>query len=289
MNSIKNKKSKSINKFSQPLLSVLVSCKGLERTLSCQLKALKSQNLNPELWKPVFLFKRDLAEEKNKPAISLIKRFFPFSLILFLEENQPLYEKRNMAFKYLNSLYLYFIDEDVILEDTSHLSRLITRHQESPDLAVLGGSYLNHPESTFWGSCYNWLVRLWVLAHRTENFQDLVPAGNLSIKNHKKFHTRFYSPHGFGAEELYFLRDLHKKGAQSYADNTLSAPHLARHSFKDFISRAWFHGKSLSQQRIGSKSLFFKEPAGFSIKIMGLFYLLLVRFSSIWSQFFKKA
>ena len=284
MNSIKNKKNKSINKPFSPLLSVIVSCKGVEKTLSCHLKALKNQNLRSELWQTVFIFKRELESDKNKLAISLIKQFFPVSLILFLEENKPLYEKRNLAFRHLTSPYLYFIDEDVILEESTHLSYLVNRHQESPELAVLGGAYLDHPESSFWGSCYNWLVRLWVLAHKTERFQDLVPAGNLSIKDHKTFLPRFYSPHGFGAEEIYFLRDLHKKGACSYADFTLSAPHLARHSFKDFIWRAWSHGRSLSKQKSGSKRLFFKEPARFSIKIMSLFYLLMVRFSWFWSQ-----
>ncbi|MCZ0931625.1 MAG: glycosyltransferase family A protein [Oligoflexia bacterium] len=282
MSSIKNNQNKSIDKPASPLLSVVVSCKGAEKILSQQLKFLNKQNLTKELWQAVFIFREDFA---LRPVISLIKQYFPLSQIFCLKANRPLYEMRNLAFDRLDSPYLYFIDEDVILESAHHLSRLIEIHQKRPDQAVLGGSYLNHPDSTFWGDCYNWLVRLWVRAYKTKNHQDLAPAGNLSIKGYKAFKARFYSPHGFGAEELYFFKVLHKEGLLSYADKALDAPHLAQHTFKDFIQRAWIHGKSLpKQKKLASKALFFEEPAGFLIKIAGLFYLLLVRFSLIWSQ-----
>ena len=282
MSNLKNSQNKSIDKSAPPLLSVVVSCKGVENILSQQLKFLNKQNLDKRLWQAVFVFRENFAFQ---PAISLIKQYFPLSQIFFLKANRPLYEMRNLAFERLHSPYLYFIDEDVILEEAHHLSRLIEIHQKRPNQAVLGGSYLNHPGSTFWGDCYNWLVRLWVKAYKTKNYQDLAPAGNLSVKGYKNFKARFYSPHGFGAEELYFFKDLQKEGLQSCVDKALDAPHLAQHTFKDFIQRAWIHGKSLPQQkRLGSKALFFKEPAGFLIKIAGLFYLLLARFSLLWSQ-----
>ena len=281
MDSLEIKQNSLIDKLAPPLLTLVVSCKGVEKILSQQLKFLNRQNLNQKLWQTAFLFREDAVFQ---PAISLIKQYFPSSQVLFLKEKQPLYEMRNLAFERLDSPYLYFIDEDVILEDAHHLSRLIELHRKHPKLAVLGGSYLNHPESTFWGSCYNWLVNLWVKAHKTENYQDLAPAGNLSVKKRKISKARFYSPHGFGAEEIYFFRILHKEGLQSYADEALNAPHLSQHSFKDFIQRAWLHGKNLPQKSSAVKSLFFKEPAGFLIKISGLFYLLLVRFSLFWRQ-----
>ncbi|MDE0092223.1 MAG: glycosyltransferase family A protein [Oligoflexia bacterium] len=288
MNSIKNKQDKSINNLPVILLSVVVSCKGVGSTLLLQLEALKNQSLDKKLWQAVFLFREETAGRKNKAslkqALSLIKRSFPFSKILFLKEEQPLCEMRNLAFEHLNSPYLYFIDEDIILEDFHHLSRLIELHQQYPELTVLGGSYLNHPNSTFWGNCYNWIVRLWVKAHKTSDHKDFVPAGNLSVKHRKTFQARFYTPCGFGAEELYFLKELHQRGLMSYADKALDVPHLAQHTFRDFIQRAWLHGKNLPQQKAGSKRLFFKEPAGLIVKMAGLFYLLLTRISAVWSQ-----
>ena len=283
-----NKQDKLINKQPAPPLSVVVSCKGLDKILPLHLTALKKQDLNHNLWQAVFIFQTDTSENASssslKTVISLIKQYFPLSQILFLKKEQSLYEMRNLAFDRLDSSYLYFIDEDVILEDSHHLSRLMEHHQKYSELTVLGGAYLSDPRSTFWGDCYNWLVRLWVKAHRTANYQDMAPAGNLSVKNHKKFQARFYSPSGFGAEEIYFLRDLHKEGLMSYADSALDAPHLAQHSFKNFVQRAWIHGRNRPQKKLGAKILFFKEPAGFLVKITGLFYLLLVRFSSIWRQ-----
>ena len=277
----KLKQSQLIDKPSPPLLSVIVSCKAVKKILSQHLYFLHRQDLSQELWQAVFIFKK---AEAASPVLSLIEEYFPSPQILFLKENQALYEMRNLAFDRIDSPYLYFIDEDLILEDSSHLSRMIESHKKHPEFAVLGGSYLNHPESSFWGNCYNWLVRLWLKAHKTSG-RDIAPAGNLSVKRHKAFKPRFYSPSGFGAEELYFFKALHQEGLQSCVLEALKAPHLAQHSLKDFIQRAWLHGKSAPQRELADKGLFFKEPGGFLIKITGLFYLLLVRFSCLWNQF----
>ena len=281
MNIIKNKQDKSICKKDFPLLSVVVSCKAVETILLHQLKFLKKQNLDSHLWQAVFLFK----ESVLKSSLSLVRQYFPRAKIFFLEEGKPLYEMRNLAFEHLESPYLYFIDEDVMLEKTDHLSSVIALHQRYPETTVLGGSYFNHPKSTFWGNCYNWIVRLWVKAHKTEKGQDLFPAGNLSLKNNKNFKARFYSPYGFGAEEIYFLKALHREGFKSHVHSALEALHWAEHSFKDFVQRAWLHGRNLPKLSAGSKSLFFKEPAGFFIKTSALLYLLLVRFSFRWKEF----
>ena len=281
MGNLEIKQNSLIHKPTSPLLTLVVSCKGVERILSQHLKCLNRQNLKQELWQAVFLFREDSVFQ---PAVSLIRQSFPSSQIFFLKAKQPIYEMRNLAFDRVKSPYLYFIDEDVILQDSQHLSRLLDLHKKRPGLAVLGGSYLNHPESAFFGVCYNWLVNLWVKAHKTENCQDLIPAGNLSVKRQEVSQARFYSPHGFGSEEIYFFKFLHKRGLKSCAEPVLDAPHLARHSFKDFIQRAWLHGKSQPQKSSADKSLFFKEPAGFLVKIMGLFYLLVVRFSLFWNQ-----
>ena len=281
MDKLKIKKYQLIDRPAPPLLSVIVSCKAVKKILSQHLHFLHRQDLSQELWEAVFIF-RECSD--FQVAVSLIKEYFPSSQIFFLKAEQPLYEMRNLAFDRLDSPYLYFIDEDVILEKADHLSRLLKLHKKYPDLTVLGGAYLDHSDSTFFGCCYNWLVRLWVKAHRTKNFQDLMPAGNLSVKGCKTFKARFYSPQGFGAEEIYFLRALHQEGGQSYLDESLNSPHLARHTFKDFVQRAWIHGKTRPQQKLSDKSLFFKEPAGFLMKITALFYLLLVRLALIWRR-----
>ena len=271
-----------IDKSSSPLLSVVVSCKAVKKILSQHLYFLHRQNLSQELWQVVFIFREAGLSQSVHP---LIKKHFPLSQVFCLKEGQAIYQMRNFAFDLINSPYLYFIDEDVILEDSTFLSRLIETHKRHPEFSVLGGAYLDHPESSFWGNCYNWLVRLWVKARKTNQGQDVMPAGNLSVKAHETFKARFYSPHGFGAEELYFFKTLHQEGLKSYVDEALNVSHLAQHTFKDFIQRAWNHGKSEPKQKSADKRLFFKEPAGFLIKIMALFYLLLVRFSSIWNQF----
>ena len=260
----------------QILLSVVVSCKGLLKNLKKNLLALSRQNLDQEFWDAIFIFKE---EQKHSDCIFLIKDYFPSSKFLFLPKGKPLYEMRNLSFQHISSPYIYFIDEDVILNDPRHLNLLIELHKRFPKVTVIGGSYLDHPDCTFLGRSYNWIARLW-----TKNQKNFVPAGNLSIKTNKTFQARFYSPgkFDFGGEEVYFLQAIGSEGHQSLWQTELDANHLAFHSFKDFVKRAWFHGSSLAfeqKTRKISYLLFLREPAPFLIKMSALFYLFLVRLS----------
>ena len=260
----------------QTLLSVVVSCKGLLTNLKKNLLALSRQNLGREFWDAIFILKE---EQKHSDCISLIEDYFPSSKLLFLPKSEPLYEMRNLSFQSISSPYIYFIDEDVILDDPGHLKCLIELHKRFPEVTVIGGSYLDHPDCTFLGRSYNWVARLW-----RKHQKNLVPAGNLSIKTNKNFQARFYSPgkFDFGGEEIYFLRAIGSEGHKSLWQTELDVSHLALHGFKDFVKRAWFHGSSLAFEKKTRKisySLFLKEPAPVLIKISALFYLLFVRLS----------
>ena len=259
------------------LLSLVVSCKGCEPALKNNLVSLSRQDLDKKLWEPVFLFKE---EQQNSPCVSLIQDHFPSSGFLFLPKGKALYEMRNLALKNLDSPYIYFIDEDIILEDSGHLSRLVEVHKKNLEWTVIGAGYLDHPGCSFWGRSYNWISRLWMKSHR-----GFIPAGNLSVKTKKTFQARFYSsnPFGFGGEEISFLVSLESEGHKILRKKELSVQHLALHNFKTFVQRAWIHGSSLSCDKNRNKlnyALFFKEKAPFLIKLVSLFYLLLVRFSS---------
>ena len=258
------------------LLSVVVSCKGQVEILEKNLSALSRQDLNRKFWNILFFLKE---EQKHSPCVSLIKKYFPSQNILFLPKDQPLYKMRNLAFKNGTHPYIYFIDEDVILGNSGHLSRLLELYKEHPGVTVIGGGYFDHPDCSFWGRSYNWIVRLWMKSH-----SGFAPAGNLAVRTTTTFKARFHSanPFGFGGEEIHFLKALKTQGHLFLLANELSARHLADHGFRDFIQRAWIHGAGLffeAQTKRPAYLLFFKEKAPVLIKMVGLFYLLVVRFS----------
>lgn len=301
---LENLKQKSRDKK----LCVLVSCKGVSSILKLNLEALKKQSLAPEFWFPVFLFweKTGIKNSessflskaspflgiKDQPLFLLIQEYFPDSPVLLLPKEKASYELRNLAFDYLNSPLFYFLDEDVLLKDSEHLAKLLRLHREHPEEMAIGGSYLSVPACTFWGQIYNWLVRLWMNRHQSLGM-DFLPAGNLSVKTprlkQQGLSARFYSPvnEGFGGEEIFFLKSIHKKGGKSLWIKELDTYHIAQHGFKDWLNRAWIHGKSLSfggsdSQKLLSKDMalkFFNQPGPFKIKLFALFYLLLTRIS----------
>ncbi len=267
----------------QNLLSVVISCKGLLEILEENLLALSRQDLKRKLWSVFFIFQEG---QGYSNCISLITEYFPDHEILFLPKDKPLYEMRNLAFNRIHSDYIYFIDEDVILDNPHHLSCLIEIHKKNSEVTVIGGSYLDHPDCSFWGQSYNWIARLWA-----KNHVKFVPAGNLSVKMTPPFQARFYSPakFGFGGEEIHFIKSLANEGHDSLWKEELNVNHLAAHSLRDFVKRAWFHGASLVFEKGKySYTLFIKEPAPFLIKISAFFYLLLVRFSFVFYRIFEK-
>ena len=262
-------------------ISLAIFCKGLPVVLKLQLQALKKQSLSPDFWEVAFIFRTEPHFEIKKQ----IQQVFPTAVILVSPLHQTVSEIRNLAFKELQSPIIYFLDEDVILDKSKHLETVLSLHSKHSSLTAIGGAYLDHPSSSFFGKIYNWIVRIWMIKHYSSSQQDFLPAGNFSIKSHPKFSARFYSPNvsGFGAEELFFFKSLHEEGLLSSWMTELDTNHLARHSFKDFVQRAWLQGRALARKDRFSRrnvKIFIKEPAPLLYKVFALFYLFLVRLSS---------
>ena len=244
------------------------------------LKALSQQTLDKNLWDIALLFRADPPPFLNKLLDTL-----GLSVHIFTQDqSHPIHELRNQAFQKITSPLLFFIDEDVILNNTSHLQTLVNLHQQHPEWTILGGGYLSSAECSFWGKAYNWISLLWMLKN-----SGFLPAGNLSVKTkHLGPSCEFKSPlkGGFGGEEIYFLNQIKALGLQSIRKMELDTLHLARHTLREFVSRALLHGQSRTFQNSKSslyKSLlyFIKQPESFSVKIASGFYLTLVSIVSL--------
>ena len=310
-------------------LSLVVSCKGVLWILEKCLKALRAQSVPAEELETLFVFdskpkrsakslaKRSKGEELSA-SISLIKSYFPDGKFIFLRQRSnkesdresdrksnresnresdksppppPLYEMRNLGMRRASAPLIYFIDEDVILENPDHLSLLMEWHKKYPQYTTIGGAYLDSLDCSFWGKVYNQTTRLWVKKH-----PGYAPAGNLSVKKTKAFRARFVSraPRGFGGEEIGFLKGLKDEGKVSLYLSEMDTEHCATHSLRSFIQRAWLHGISLAFEKrqksrpVFSLLLFLKMKAPVGIKAGALVYLLIVRLSALIYRFKSK-
>ena len=232
-----------------PDLTVCVSCKGLMPE-SC-FKALARQTM--PRWEALLL----IPEKETLPKIlrafqeSFSSAGRPAVTVLTGSSKRSLQSLRNQAFLRARAPILLFMDEDVILKNPNHFKNLLSLHKEKPDIAVIGGAYLNGCDSvsggscksglSFWGRAYNETVRLWTLLN-----PGLSPAGNLSCKKALlNPAVRFKSFGGFfGGEELHFLHQAQKTGGLFLRAKILDAPHCARHSFRDFVQRALVQGRA---------------------------------------------
>ena len=270
-------------------MTVCVSCKGKTDLLRENLSALSRQNLKKDLWSTVLLIPEGVFSERFLE--SLFSDFSDLCLKTFvLPQSGSLEGLRNQAFEKIPSGILFFIDEDVILQNPFHLKTLVSFHQRNPSWAVIGGGYVSSTECSFWGRAYNLVSRLWM-----EENPGFVPAGNLSVKTARLTETcRFKSPlrKGFGGEEIYFFNQLKSLNRPFFARRELTALHIARHTFREFLYRAFLHGQSYGlQSSFGlfhgterrqerqsvSVSRFFSQRETVPIKVTALFYLFLVR------------
>lgn len=268
-------------------LTVCVSCRESPVLLEENLTALNRQTLDKTWWDIVLLQRGESSPVLKK----LLNSQGLTAKILTQAPNRPVHDLRNQALQKIKSSVLFFIDEDVILKNTRHLEILMGFHKQNPDWTVLGGGYLSSEECSFWGRAYNWVARLWMLKN-----PGLIPAGNLSVKTGPlKPSCRFKSPlkGGFGGEEVFFLNQVRDLGLRSVQKTELDALHLARHTLKDFLSRAILHGQSRAFQNPTDSSYksavsFIRQPESFFVKVAGLFYLILVRLTAVLCKVFFK-
>ena len=264
-------------------LTVCMALKGVPEILKAGLESLSRQNLDKDQWETVLL----VTEGKQLPLVEKLVTGFDLKIKLFsCFQANSLQQLRNKALSQIQSALLLFIDEDVILKNPGHLKTLLQLHKQYPESAVLMGGYVSPEGCSFFGRTYNWISRLWMLGN-----PGFGPAGNLSIKtSHLNSNCRFKSPlaSGFGGEEIYFFKQIRASGGFAIWKKELDAPHLARHTWRDFLNRAIWHGQSLGFERqslsrfsvFQSVRLFTKQPGEVAIKVTALFYLLLVRLIS---------
>ena len=267
-----------IHSLSQnPCLTVCISCKGISPVLNENLKALEKQELDKKKWKVILLVN---SKEQLLSVEQEIKSLSFFIEVLSNFHQNSLQELRNRMLDQSSTPLVLFIDEDVILQNKNHLENLIHFHTLHSDVSVLGGGYLSGKGCSFWGQTYNWISVLWML----EN-PGFSPAGNLSVKTKSlNPECRFESPlpKGFGGEEIYFFKKMQQLGERYLSKKELDTFHRAQHTFKNFLKRAFVHGKSQAffpptNNFYHSIIRFIKQPGSFSIKTTALFYLLFVR------------
>ena len=285
--------------MSAPPLCVFISVKGEALVLKASLLALRRQTLPRRLWKWAALCRSfaqvcalreallSLPPEKEKSA-AIRPPFSPFHIFLLPRID----ELKNQALSSQEAPYVFFMDEDLILSP-DHLNNLLREWRRRPSLAALGGSYISDERLQLSGRVYNFVCNLWLKANL-----GFLLCGNMSFQaarlplSDKSLRFRSFLPWGFGGEEAPFFLRLKALGLKAQKTKTLSARHLARHSWLDLINRARLHGRALSflPPKTGPAEgarLFLAERGAPHVKLGALAYLLLVRLIRLKQRFFR--
>ena len=162
---------------------------------------------------------------------------------------------RNMGIRLAGGDILYFLDDDCLLPNKSHLRNLVLEHERNPQAMGIGGGYkplgdLDGMEKFYQESSEKWIRD----SASSKEFADQLLGGNSSYKR-EAFDKGFcFDPLiSFGGSEESFNRSLREQGwALLYREN-LWLFHALRLGWPAFIKKSFKQGLGLFKNRSQTK------------------------------------
>ncbi len=161
---------------------------------------------------------------------------------------------RNMGLRFAGGDILYFLDDDCVLPNKSHLQNLVLEHERHPQAMGIGGGYkpmksLCGPEKFYHEQSKKWMRELVSPNRETESLLG----GNGSYKR-EVFDKGFYFDPliDFGGSEESFNRALREQGWTLLYSEGLSVFHLIRLNPLSLMKKGFKQGAGLFNSRYKS-------------------------------------
>lgn len=206
--------------------------------------------------------------QKLKPEIIVVSNLENASLESICRETKIAYYcsqrlgvnyARNLGAAKANGEYLYFLDDDCILLNSDHLSKIQQALLTHPEFSAVGGPYLSDSRTDWKVRGYNAMATAWTqtpsLEFKSEiKMVEALLGGNMCVRR-SDFSSGFNARIVSGGDEADFFSNLLSSRKQIGYFPDLGVLHLADDSFAGLIGRAKNQGLALQQIK-SSKSLF---------------------------------
>lgn len=231
-----------------PKVSIIVPCRRGNRSVSSFLPLIHSCLIQSEK-KFEFIFVSDGFD----PDLQLFfhqnlfqdRRFF-----LLMGSGMGANGARHFGATAASGEFLYFLDDDCELTDANHLARLLELNQLLEVDSIIGGAYLDKPDSAG-GYGYNQFVDAWLKcgSFETRRFLGLVfevenlVGGNFFLSRQLYFRRPLNTSIPIFGDETEFFRGHRCRGTKLFLSESISVFHSEKFHWKKFFRRAWQSGK----------------------------------------------
>lgn len=168
--------------------------------------------------------------------------------------------------------WVFFLDEDTQVLEAPWLSELAHLLSANPHVPVIGGAYRNGSVH-YVARGYNLICNNWVRAglgapagHDLRSTQNLL--GGAFVLNKKLLQDSILDIEAsfWGGEDTYFIRQLQKRGLNTFYSSKLDVFHWPSSSLRHLVSRALLHGRRRQSLHLRTEKLRWKallEPQAF--------------------------
>lgn len=184
--------------------------------------------------------------------------------------------------------FLYFLDDDCVLENADHLSRIIELMKKNSNIDAIGGGYVSSCESGWIADGYNATCNQWVLITqcRVEQEKNIITVsrllgGNFCIRKTIFLKSMFNEKYTSGADESEFFS--RRNDLKLTFSSDFNVIHFCDESVKTLISRAQKqsknylgkkHSPNLQRKLSSAINLIMAHPRGifFYLLHFGIFF-----------------
>lgn len=151
---------------------------------------------------------------------------------------------RNLGLKKAMAKRVYFLDDDVLLNNPLHLKNMLTVADENPATAAIGGNYRLDPKAKIVDQVYHGICTSWI--KKKSHSVYLLGGNTLYQTQNFKGHYSFNESITFGGSETELNLRLYNDGHSFYFSDKLTIDHHTDLSGFSLISKAIRQGMGRS-------------------------------------------
>jgi glycosyltransferase involved in cell wall biosynthesis len=151
---------------------------------------------------------------------------------------------RNLGLKYAKSRFIYFLDDDVVLQNEDQIENIIKIALENPNVGIIGGGYLLPPNTQTIDNAYHAIANSWQTTRQYQHNDFIQFLGGNTLYNIEAINDKLHFNEDiiFGGSETELNLRLTLKKVSVIFSEKLNITHNTKINFFAFIKKGYLQG-----------------------------------------------